>query len=64
MAATSIVRLAIDTATGDAAARFKQDRKLWSDRDGLAVVPTQTVQPHAPLALRPCAKVSQDTAGT
>ncbi len=64
MAATSIVRLAIDTATGDAAARLKQDRRDWSGQDDWAGVPTQTVPPHAPLGLRPCVKASQDMAGT
>lgn len=64
MAATSIVRLAIDTATGDAAARFKQDRRDWSDQDDRAGGPTQTVPPHAPLGLRQYVKVNQDMAGT
>jgi len=64
MAATLIARLATDTATGDAAARFNQDRRGWSDRDGRAGVPTLTVRPHVPLALHLYVKASQDMAGT
>ena len=64
MAATLIARLAIATATGNTAARFKQDRRDWSDQDDRAEVPTQTVPPHAQLALHPYVKVSQDMAGT